>query len=395
MFADKYILKNNLDKVLFDQLPHSETGIIVVIPCINEPDILETLNSLQNCTGPKCKVEVIILINHSEVSSKELKSYNQKTFKEVSDWINNSEKEIFQFLVSPPINLAKKWAGVGMARKRGMDEASCRFNFLDKPEGLIVSLDSDTLVERNYLLEIEKHFKENPEHVGATVAFEHQLVGLDKKQRQGILYYEQYLKYYKSALTYTGYPFAMFTIGSAFVVTADAYVKRGGMTRRKAGEDFYFLQNLAQQGTVGEITSTKVLPSARTSERVPFGTGPIIKKWMEGKEDLSVTYNFHAFFDLKEFFNQKENLYKISELEFEDLLNKLPSPVSSFLMNDEFFVQLNDLNQNCSSLRIFNYRFYQIFNAFKILKFLNFGHQEFYKKADIDDQVKQLNKKCQ
>ena len=66
----------------------------------------------------------------------------------------------------------------------------------------------------------------------------------------------------------------MFTIGSAFAVTANAYIKRGGMTRSQAGEDFYFLQTLAQIGTVGEITTTKVYPSARLSDRIPFGTGP-------------------------------------------------------------------------------------------------------------------------
>ena len=52
-------------------------------------------------------------------------------------------------------------------------------------------------------------------------------------------------------MKFAGYPWAMYTVGSAFAVTAEAYVKRGGMNRRQAGEDFYFLQNLAHIGTVG------------------------------------------------------------------------------------------------------------------------------------------------
>ena len=60
------------------------------------------------------------------------------------------------------------------ARKKGMDEAVRRFNFFEKPDGIIVSLDADTLVPQNYLLEIERYFNNNPQKIGATIAFEHQ-----------------------------------------------------------------------------------------------------------------------------------------------------------------------------------------------------------------------------
>ena len=35
-----------------------QTGIIVVIPCHNEPDLVSALQSLDNCENPNCKVEV-------------------------------------------------------------------------------------------------------------------------------------------------------------------------------------------------------------------------------------------------------------------------------------------------------------------------------------------------
>ena len=38
-----------------------------------------------------------------------------------------------------------KDAGVGLARKTGMDEALYRFNMLGKPEGIILSYDADSL----------------------------------------------------------------------------------------------------------------------------------------------------------------------------------------------------------------------------------------------------------
>ncbi|NQU51173.1 MAG: glycosyltransferase family 2 protein [Bacteroidetes bacterium] len=391
MFANKYLEKQNKE-TLINSIPNTELGMIVVIPCFREPDILQTLDSLNHCKLPVQNVEVIILINHSEIASEEIKSFNRNTIFEIENWISENQKAGIQIYAVGPIELKKKWAGAGVARKSGMDEAIRRLNLLEKPNGIIVSLDADTLVDENYLVEIENHFKLNPKNVGATISFQHQISGLNAKQLVGIQLYEKYLEYYKNALEFTGYPFSMFTVGSAFAVTAGAYVKRGGMNRRQAGEDFYFLQNLVQLGKVGEITSTKVYPSARLSDRVPFGTGPILQKWMNAEEDLTQTYNFNAFNDLKQFFKVKGNFYKIELEKFELLISNLPQSVQRFLVHDLFWNELNDLNRNCATLKSFENRFFQKFNAFKILKFLNFTHEHFYEKVELAEQIEELER---
>ena len=377
MFANKYLQKQNIVSCL--QTPvQNTTGIIIVIPCLDEPYILSTLNSLNSCNIPHCNTEVLIVINHSETASEAIKNNNLKTKSEIETWISNIKNEKIKFFTIGPVELQKKWAGAGLARKKGMDEAVNRFNQIQNPDGIIVSLDADTLVEKNYLVEIEKHFSENPKNVGATIAFQHQTKNLSPKHLEGINLYEKYLSYYKESLKYTGYPFAMFTLGSAFAVKAEAYVRRGGMNRRQAGEDFYFLQNLAHIGNVGEILSTKVYPSARLSNRVPFGTGPIMQKWMNGEEDLTKTYNFKAFVDLKLFFDMKADLFQIEQAGYENLLSVLPKSVYDFLVYDNFWIELEDLNRNCSTPESFQVRFFQKFNAFKILKYLNFVHKKHY-----------------
>ncbi len=390
MFADKYLARNQVAKRIM-KLPAPDLGIAVVVPCYREPDIFNTLHSLSRCRMPGKIVEVIVLINHSEAAPPEVKAQNQQTSAELEAWINEFSTDKLQFFVVGPVELKKKWAGAGMARKAGMDEAVRRFNYLNKPDGIVVSLDADTLVEENYLVEIERYFRKNPSYAGATLSFEHQKEGLEDRHLQGILLYEKYMDYYKRAMGFTGYPYPMFTVGSAFAVTVGAYVKRGGMNRRQAGEDFYFLQNLVQVGTVGEITSTKVYPSSRLSNRVPFGTGPVLQKWMTGESDLLKTYNFDSFIDLKVFFDKISMLFGIREKEYEELLSFLPEPVAVFLKEDYFWNELEDLNNNCASLSSFRLRFFQKFNAFKILKFLNFSHGNFYQKADIADQIFHLN----
>jgi hypothetical protein len=391
MFADKYLERNQFVRRI-NEMPQPDTGIIVVIPCFREPDILLTLQSLARCTQPDFHSEVIILVNHSEAAPDEIKEKNDATIQELGRWIQNTPVDGMKFYAVGPVELKKKWAGVGMARKAGMDEAISRFNLINKPEGIVVSLDADTLVEENYLVEIERFFKNNPAHAGATIAFSHQMDHLDARQLQGIILYEKYMDYYRKAMGFTGYPYPMYTVGSAITVTAAAYVKRGGMNRRQAGEDFYFLQNLVQVGPVGEITATAVHPSARVSTRVPFGTGMVMKKWMNDEDDISLTYNFQSFLDLKKFFDLVPRCYRIEEHEYLRLLKTLPVAVEAFLSEDDFFAELTDLNQNCSSEHTFRHRFYHRFNAFRILKFLNFTHGKYYSKADLEEQMQLLEK---
>jgi hypothetical protein len=391
MFAKQYLQRQNKAEYI-QHAPESDVGIIIVIPCFREPEVVQTLVSLNRCDWPAQKVEVIILINHSEIAEQKVQEQNHTTKTELDRWIFQNRNAQIHFFAVGPVALKKKWAGAGLARKSGMDEAVHRFQRINKPGGIIVSLDADTLVEKNYLVEIEKYFAENPQNVGATITFQHQTEGLSPKHLQGIQLYEKYMAYYKKAIGLTGYPFPMFTIGSAFAVTAEAYVKRGGMNRRQAGEDFYFLQNLVQLGKVGEITTTTVFPSARLSNRVPFGTGPILQKWMNDEEDLTLTYHIQAFADLKKFFDMREKIYKVDKTEYQKLISELPLPVAEFLKKDNFWEEINDVNQNCANLNTFQTRFFQKFNAFKILKFLNFGHEHFYKKVSLANQVAGLEK---
>ncbi len=389
MFAQKYLSKQGKETLIAPS-PKKGTGIIVVVPCYNEPDILQTLSSLASCTKPNSPAEVVVVVNHPENEGEAVKGFNRATKLEIEKWIAETETGGINFHVVGPVELRRKWAGAGLARKTGMDEAVARFNSIEKPGGLIVSLDADTLVAKNYFVEIEKHFRDEPGNIGATISFRHQTEGLGARHLEGILLYEKYLWYYKAAVGFTGYPYSMFTVGSAFAVKAGAYVKRGGMNRRQAGEDFYFLQNLAQQGNVGEITATKVFPSARLSDRVPFGTGPILSKWMKGEEDLSLAYNFNAFADLKLFFDLRKRLFNIDREGFCQAVSTLPQAVADFIHKDNFWEELDDLNRNCSNLPAFQKRFFQKINAFKILKFLNFVHEGYYKKASLDGQIKTL-----
>ena len=311
MFADRYIEKNIVYPEFIDAVVSPSVSMIVMIPCLNEPEIFRTLESLWSCEPIDSWCEVIVVVNESENSSPEVKSFNQETYDKLFDWKNNNDREN---LILHPIyahSINAKHAGAGMARKIGMDEVIRRFNALNRPDGVIISLDADCLVSSNYLQRIESVFSENKFCFAATLNFKHRVEEMaDAKQKLGIQLYEDYLHYYKKALDFAGFPDSIYTIGSAFAVRAEAYVKQGGMNRRQAGEDFYFLNKLTKLGTITEIDDVVVYPSARVSDRVPFGTGAAMAKWMNEDGDLTVTYNFSAFLDLKVLFDQVDSLFR-------------------------------------------------------------------------------------
>ena len=78
MFAKQYLQRNS-SKALIETPPDKDLGFVVVIPCFREPDILRTLESLKICYCPSRKLEVIVLINHSEVAKPEIQEFNQRT----------------------------------------------------------------------------------------------------------------------------------------------------------------------------------------------------------------------------------------------------------------------------------------------------------------------------
>ena len=193
---------------------------------------------------------------------------------------------------SPGLELPAKTGGVGMARKIGLDLALTQLNYWENPP-FLVSLDADTLCRPDYLPSIVTHFQERTAH-GAVIPFCHQ-PGATKEEDQAIRRYELFLRAYILGLSRAGSPYAFHTVGSAMACTAEGYARIGGMNHRGAGEDFYFLQQLAKTGGVSQVKGTVIYPSARTSHRVPFGTGRSMTDLLSRKEGAVLFYRVECF----------------------------------------------------------------------------------------------------
>lgn len=354
-----------------------DLGIIVVIPCFNEPDIEKTLDSLRQCYSTNCSIEIIIVVNHSEIEKENIKKFNQITFEKIQAYSKQYATQRFKILPIFAENLQKKHAGVGLARKIGMDEAIHRFALINNPDGIIVSCDADTLVEKNYLIEIEKFYYENLSCSVANIAFEHPLKGdLPQSQYKSIAEYELYLRYYVQQLKRINFPYAHYTIGSCFSLRAKTYCRQGGMNKRQAGEDFYFLQKLFHTEQVGEIATTKVFPSSRMSDRVPFGTGTVMSKMISEQQEYA-TYSSDSFDVLHDFFAKIPNTRTTNILN--EVFQSLHPCLQDFLNFNEFEHKINEIRNNSTTNELYLKRFFNWFNGFMVYKFLNHSMQTFRK----------------
>lgn len=384
-FGNSYFEKNQVYPFQINQRIE-ELEYAIIIPAYNEPTILKTLNSLWNCTLPKKKFSVIICINSNENSHESVLSQNEKTEMEIKNWIKEHPSDSLPFFVSHYKNIPYKFRGAGMARKLAMDDACNLFNKIENPNGVIISLDADVVVENNFLFEIDNYYSKNPNNKGAVHYFEHPIEGNEFSENHfnAIINYELYLRYFNQALRFTGFPYIYHTVGSCFSVKAKTYISQGGMNRQHAGEDFYFIQKIAPLGNFGEINSTTVYPSPRISDRVPFGTGPEIAKILESTNNEYLVYNFDSIADVKKLLTTLAILFQANQNEIVEKYKQLPDSIKLFLTESEFVKKVEEVNSNTATKQNFLKRIFHWFNAFKIIKYLNFIHDsEYYKKSDV------------
>ena len=363
----------------------------LVIPCYDEPTLLPCLASLRNCHPPPLPVEVIVVVNAPAGAPKEIIDTNRRTYEEALEWIGKNSIPWLHFDVLNFPGMPPKNAGAGLARKTGMDLALHRFEEWGQPDGIISSLDADTLVDRNYLNNIQQLFIDYPACNACNVFFEHPVHGdaFPPEVYRAIIQYELHLRYYVQSLRFAGFPYAFHTIGSCFSVRTSAYARQGGMNKRKAGEDFYFLHKLMPLGGFFELNSTCVYPSPRPSHRVPFGTGPFISKYIINKEQEWQTYHLDAFRDLKIFFDKTGLFYHAGHPVIRKVCESLPCSIREFL-SGQVTEKLVEINRNSTSPVTFRKRFFAWFNAFKVLKFLNFAHEHYYSRIPVSRAVGEL-----
>jgi hypothetical protein len=383
--VQKYLMKYADENRKFEINEDTKFDLAVVIPAISEyENLIRLLNSLaENNFNESFKIVLIIVINSCKSSSREVKEENKKTLQLLHSILNKDLEHhpTIKKFVSSGLNLGivdasskgcelpDKTGGVGLARKIGMDLALTIFDYSKPAKRIIASLDADCLVKENYIEVILSAFIYKNFNA-AVINYEHPLPE-DDETRKAIICYEIFLRYYQLGLKYAASSYDFQTVGSTMVCDHEAYIKVEGMNRRKAAEEFYFLEKLAKHYTVGRITSTKVFPSPRPSWRVPFGTGQRVTRFLSKSQNEYLLYHPESFIILKGWLKLFHSNKSLSSKDYLQKAKEIHIELSNFLKEQNFERNWDKILLNAKDEKHMQSQKVKWFDGFRTLKLIH------------------------
>jgi hypothetical protein len=249
--------------------------------------------------------------------------------------------------------------GVGEARKIGSDLAMHLIEEGIIRSSWIHSTDADAILPNGYF---EASEIVAPKNSFMLYPFRHTGMSLESSLYEfSILWYAFGTNTANSAY---GYP----SIGSAIACRAEAYAKVRGWPKRAAGEDFYFLNKLRKVGDYRYAACAPIQLSSRESDRVPFGTGPGIKKITAMPNPIHDYKFYHpgCFLALRNFLEQLRNCqhnFKLDQPFGNDLEHRFI--IESGLAN-------HILAKQGQTAAVFSKFIDDWFDGFRTLKFIHF-----------------------
>lgn len=295
--------------------------------------------------------------------------------------------------------------GVGLARKIGADIACALIAQANIASPWIHNSDGDAHLADDYFFACQQLDPE--QHAAACYPFEH--IFIDSSIRQlPTKMYEFSLHYYVEALKWAGSHYAYHTIGSIIAINHHHYAQVRGFPKRSGAEDFYLLNKLAKLGNIASLQAKPIKIEARESERVPFGTGPAVKKLAEREDAKNIAlYHPDSFMQLGVFQQLLRLLAQQPTLN--EALSHIPSLLNDLSSNTETNATILVIIEKLNLTKALSHTFKQAktasarekqlniwFDGFMTLKFIHHsrdisaGTINFYQLQALIEQQRQL-----
>ena len=402
IYVTNYLRKFGFAKWRLELSSYSLFQNIIVVPAIQESEnIPKLLASLLQCDKSMfAKTLFIFVINNMESSASEVKDDNLKLLNYLRSVLQrNSVDELSQEIISagmntgvvdassPGLEMPDKDGGVGYARKIGMDLSLNYFDYTLLPPRILVCLDSDCVVSEYYLSALNEISEKK--YSAGFFEYEH-LLPEDDEEKSAIITYEIFLRYYVLGLKYANSPFAFDTIGSTMFCDAESYIRIGGMNKKKAAEDFYFLEKLAKITDINKVSSAKVFPSSRRSWRVPFGTGQRINRFFAGTHDEDSLYDPKSFEVLKLWLKLFFDGEILTAEEYINHAKQIDSSLADFLLKQSFPEAWTKIINETNKMDQLQKQKYFWFDGFRTLKLIHYLRDTSYPMVKMFDELEQL-----
>ncbi len=366
---------------------------IIVIPALSEYENVKTLIhslTLNNIEYLK-ETLVIFIVNNLESHSNEIKENNLELLTYLRNYINGENTLLNIEIIDASSNnkvLPEKDGGVGLARKVGMDLALNYFNYRNKNKKILICLDADCTVSKKYIETIISEFNKNNFSAGC-VNFYHTLPK-EIEDQKAIINYEIFLRYYVLGLQYAKSPYAFHSIGSTMVCDFENYIKVGGMNKRKAAEDFYFMEKLAKVTNINRINGATVFPSSRGSWRVPFGTGQRVNRYLSQEKNEYLLYSPKSFEILKEWLDVFHRKRKSSGEQYLAEAKEINSTLFNFLVEQRFETSWDKILDNSKTKEQIEKQKVFWMDSFKTLKLIHYLRDNEFPQENMFDALDKL-----
>ena len=189
--SKNYLIKRGITAPWkIDPIPVKKFNQAIIIPSYGESDYLpQTLSSIgENDPVLLQRTLVVVVVNHGEDANDIYKTDNKKTLL----FLSTSEYPFTLGVIdaaSPGLELSTKKAGVGFARKIGLDLV---LPHMTDKKSLLLSTDADTTVASHYLQTILNYFNQYDADA-AVMGFCH-MPPDNTNLEHAIKEYEEYLK---------------------------------------------------------------------------------------------------------------------------------------------------------------------------------------------------------
>jgi hypothetical protein len=159
------------------------------------------------------------------------------------------------------------------------------------------------------------------------------------------------------------------------------------MNRRRAGEDFYFLQSLAKTSGVEQVKGTAVYPSPRRSSRVPFGTGRAMGMMLDKEPGAIRFYRPECYFLLKTWLKIAMDGCVTRDCDPFEKGGACSEPLGDFLEEQGFESVWKGFLEQHSTAEALKSAFHGWFDAFRTMKLFHYLAEREYPRAEPEEVV--------
>lgn len=256
--------------------PDSQLCISVIVPARNEADHLEyALNALRrqrHVDGTPLServYEVLLLLNNCTDQSAAVAQRYQRRY------------PTFPLRIST-IQLPPERANVGTARRLLMDEAYRRLLQVGRPQGIIASTDSDTIVDPYWLDQIQAEISRGCEVVGGRILTRPDGSPVRVNHLRDVTYrmLKARLEAHLDPVSFDPWPRHFQHFGASLALTCAAYKRVGGLPNVPHLEDEALYTALVRTDTrIRKSPHVRVTTSTRTQGRVAVGFSEQLRYW--------------------------------------------------------------------------------------------------------------------